>query len=426
MNRFRILSFILPLAILVLAAGCGNEAESTGGKVSGEVAVLSPKKVVTSRVVKHDFKRTFRATGSLMPIKTALLSALAGGPLQSVKVEIGDKVKSSQSLFRIRPTNYRLAVQSAHAALLTAKSALAELLAWQRPEEIEILKAELRSDRAEHERLKSELKRMEALYEKKTISESGRDKAKTAAEKAGADVRKVEERLKIAERGPTESQIAVAKARITQAKAALNLARQNLEDTTVHAPYDGVITGRYLRMGDYARPGQNVLEIADLSTLEAELELPEVFAAVIETGLTVDIHMEHLRMQRTGKVSAVNQKIDQQTRTFLVKVSVPNPEGKIKGGTFCTGIFHLPVLQNATVVPREAVVKDEGRSIVWLVKEGKAQRIFVKVGAEDDRYIEIPDGLEAGQKIIVKGLGALSVGDAVEIQGEIQNASANL
>ncbi len=219
----------------------------------------------------------------------------------------------------------------------------------------------------------------------------------------------------MAEKGPTKEQVAVVQAQVAQAGAALAQAEQKLEETVVKAPYDGVITARSCDKGDFVAAGQVVLEMADLSVLEADMALSEVFSTAVLTGLKVDVHMEHLGLKTQGWVSAVNQRIDQKTRTFLVKVAVDNPAGRIKAGTFCAGVFHPPAVTNALAVPKTAVTRDEGRAVVWRADQGRVNRAIVVLGAEDDRFVEIRDGLALGQAVVIKGQAVLAEGDAVII-----------
>lgn len=421
MRPWRFLLWPLFTVFFALALGCGEGENLPEGKGITKEAVLSPRTVRVTRVIRRDFQRTFVATGSLMPKDSAELRALVEGPLEAVLVEIGDRVKAGKELFRIRPIDYQLAVESAEAALLSAQAALNELRSWKRPEEVESLKAELQRARAEYERLESQRKRIEALFRRKTVSESEWDAARTAAEAAKATVHRAEEQLRIAQRGPTQEQIAVAKAQVAQARSALSQARQKLRDTVVVAPYDGVITGKYVKSGDYAKKGQAVLEITDLKILEAEMALPEPFAPFVEVGLAVDLAIDYLSVQRQATTVAVNPKIDQKTRTFLVKVAVDNSEEKMKAGTFCRGIFHLPTVENALAVPKEAILKDEGRAFCWIANNRKAHRSFLRIGVEGDDFVHVLEGLQEGQLVIIEGAGALAEGDPLDVVGNAQS-----
>jgi len=385
---------------------------------------LSARKVSVAAVERRDFARSFRSTGSLMPKDRARLHALVDGPLEGVLVEIGDRVKAGQVLFQTRSIEKRLAQQTAEAALSAASANLENLKAWKRPEEVAVLRAQLDQAQAELERLQAERERVRNMYKTETVSQSDWDTARTGADAAQARVRVAQEQLRIAEAGPTEEEVHMAEAQVAQAQAAVAEAEQTVEDTEVRAPFDGTITGKFHNPGDYAGKGDQVLEITDPSVLHAEMYLPERFSQVVQTGLAVEIEVESTRLRREGKVIATNQSVDLKTRTFLVKVEVDNSDWSIKAGTFCSGVFRLSAIQGVLAVPVEALHEEEGRTYVWVADQGKARRAFIRTGENDDRFVEICEGVQDVEKVVVAGAGILAEGDALEVSPVETNAPA--
>ncbi len=303
-RRLKILGLAAPLTIL-LNTGCGEEGSATEIRASKENA-LRPREVAVAPVGRRDFIQTLQSTGSLMPGDHATLSALVEGPLEAVLVDIGDSVGKGQVLFKTRAIDASLAVRSAEAALETSRAGLQELLAWRRSEEIDMLRAEIARAEAEHQRLVNERDRAASLLERGAISRSEWEQARTSFETAEANVRISTERLRIAETGPTREAIQVAENRVTERETALAQAQQRLEDTSVRAPFGGIITGRFLHSGDYVRRADEVLEITDLSSLEAEMKAPERYSSLLKVGIPVTLGIESLLLQREGKVIAVN------------------------------------------------------------------------------------------------------------------------
>ena len=156
---------------------------------------------------------------------------------------------SGQVLFETRPVESQLALRSAEAGLKTARATLSDLLAWQRNEEIQMQRAELARARAEYERLAKDRQRATSVFERGAISESELQAARTAAESAEALLDVAEERLLVAESGPTDEQIEIGRSRVEEMEAAVARARQDLADTRVKAPYAGVITRLHLKSG---------------------------------------------------------------------------------------------------------------------------------------------------------------------------------
>ena len=403
-------------ALLLLLAGC----QGTNDFSSTKETALQAKEVVTTPVVRRDFGRTVESTGSLMPKNHATLRALVEGPLEGVWVDIGDRVQRGKMLFTTRPTDAQLAVDSAGAALETARANLNELLAWRRSEEIQKLEAMTARAEAEHDRLQNERDRAASLLERGAISRSEWEQARTAADTAEATLRVASEELRIAQNGPTPEAVEVAQNRLEERNAALAQVRQALEDTSVAAPYDGVITGRFLNQGDYVKRGDKVLEITDLSYLEAEMKIPERYSTLMKTGIPVVLRMDSISAEREGQIIAVNEAIELSTRTFLVKVGVDNSDESIKAGTFCVGIVGLPPMKSVPAVASIALHQEGGRSLVWVSDEGVARKIVVETGEQADGYVQILSGLTGSEEVVTEGAGALLDGDQLRVVSPLE------
>lgn len=404
---------VIFISLLVPGVSCGGEGEANTG--SSKQAALTAKEVGVATVSWQTFQRTVYSTGSLIPRETAEIRALVDGPLVRVPVDIGTTVSRGQLLFQTRPVDAEIAVQQAEARLASARSDLENLRAWQRDEEVEMLEAELGSARAEWERMNKEFERESELLERGATSQSAWEEARTVRDTAEAQFKVAQQRLRVAKAGPTSEELQVAMSRIKEAEANLRAARQLLQDTTVTAPYTGVITRKHRKAGDYVRQGDPVVDIADLSNLEAEMRIPESYSSLFRPGLPVTLQVESISQERKGEVVAVNASIDTQTRTFLIKVTVDNSDLSIKGGAFCTGVFELPSASNVPSVPVEALHTREGEPFVWVVDDGEARRVFVSTGERDQHYIHIRQGLQRNEMVVVEGAGALSEGDQVEI-----------
>ena len=400
------------IAAILMLSGCsrdGGEDDNGGDAISGA------RDVVVTPVTEHDFARSFQATGSLMPREQANIRALVDGPLEAVHVDIGDRVEEGELLFRTRQANARHSVRQAESRLRTARAQLDDLRAWRRTEEVQAARARVESVRSRYSRLAEERERMRVLHERGSVSDSEWDEARTAAESAKADLEMAESELDMHLQGPTAEQVAVAESQIEEAESALETAKQTLDDTEVRAPYSGIVTGRFLKTGDMADRGNSVIELSTIELLEAEMQVPERYSAVLEPGAEVDLAIDALGIERTAVVTHVNPSIDRSTRTFLVKVQVENDDGAIKAGAFAVGTFQLPAYEEAPAVPHQAVHEEEGRFYVWVAENGQAQRAFVDVGEKNDEYVQILTGVSLGQEVVVDGYGALTDGDMLNI-----------
>lgn len=357
----RIVPAIFVLLSVLSAAGCASGDTGLRATTAKEDA-LKPQPVQTARVALRDRQPVVTTTGTLVPRRHAELRALSEGRIDVMAVDIGSRVRAGQTLLQVRTVDYRNALDQAEAALARAEAVLAD-----------------------RER---EKRRAEGLYAEGSATEQMRDQAATALDDARAGLR--------------------------EAQVRVTTARQALEDCTIRAPYDGAITMRIRQRGEFVARGDAVVEIMDLSVLEAEMEIPEPYAGSISVGLPATIAVRSGGTSVSGRVVAVNPKVDLVTRTFRVKVEVDNADGSLQANLFCTGRFELPVRSDAPAVPAEAVQRDEGRSFVWIVNDGKvSQRIIREAGASDG-WIFVEDGLRGDEDIVVAGAGGLHEGAAVE------------
>jgi membrane fusion protein (multidrug efflux system) len=351
------LLMIFTVILLSGWAANGNAQETTTKKAEGT------QKVKTAFVELRDFQPIIQATGTLVPSRHTDVYALAGGQVEKLPVDIGDPVSKGALLFMIRTVDYRLALQQAEANFARAQ-------------------VMVRDRKREKERIKN-------LFEAGSATQQMHDQTITAYE---------------------ESEAALA-----QAVAARDIALQALEDCTITAPYDGVITARYLEDGEFIGKGKKVLEIMDLSVLNAEMELPERYAGAVTKGLSVNLSFNYRPESVVGTVVAVNPKLNPVNRTFLVKVSVDNPEGNLQAGLFCSGRFNLPIKEKQIAIPSQALIRDEGRSVVWIVQDGKAYKRVVKEGSFFNGFVWILEGLNPEDTVITEGSGGLIEGKAVTI-----------
>jgi HAE1 family hydrophobic/amphiphilic exporter-1 len=361
-----VLPLLLIAGLTVTGAACTAEKADPPPSTPKSEA-LKAQTVETAAVVLRDLSPLVETTGTLVPKRHAELRALSEGRIDELPVDIGRRVAAGQLLMQVRTVEYRNTLEQAEAALARATAALAD-----------------------RER---EKRRMEGLFKEGSATEQMRDQAATAHEEAVASLK--------------------------EAQAHVSRARQSLEDATLRAPYDGVITGRSRQRGEYVARGDGVVEIMDLSSLEAEMEVPEPYAGRIPLGLAVSVKTRSGADSVPGKVVAVNPKVDLVTRTFRVKIEVDNREGKLQANLFCTATLELPAVADVPAVPIEALQRDEGRSFVWIIDGGKAVRRDVREIGRDDGFVFIEAGLTGGEQVVVAGGGGLHDGAEVEVKAGV-------
>ncbi len=205
---------------------------------------------------------------------------------------------------------------------------------------------------------------------------------------------------------------AQAKARVAQ--AALVEAETMLSYTKVVAPFAGVITRKHADVGDLATPGKPLLDMEDSTALRLEADVPEAVVGRLTLGDKLPVRISALEAELEGIVSEIAPAADPGSRTFLVKLDLPNPLG-LRAGQF--GRVAMPVGETTALrVSAAAVVQRGQMEIVFVVSDNKAQLRLVKTGKRIGGEIEVVSGVEAGEKIVTEGAAGLMDGQPLTIK----------
>lgn len=353
MKENKILSLFLVTALIVIIVWSLPVEESISqNRENFRSDTLS---VETAFVEVRDYSRTFRATGTLSARQRAMLRTTVGGIISDVPVDVGDRVEEGDLLLQIREIDYQLALEQAEADLARAD--------------------------AQREQAEREQDRTRRLYENGTASEQDLDQAITAFNESTA-------------------------ARL-QAEASKNRALQNLEDASILAPYDGVVTERLFQPQEFAASGDEAIEILNLELLEANMEIPEKYLGLVEVDSQVLVEFEGDYEPRTGTVVAISPKVSSETRTFRVRVQVRNDDLALPSGQFISSMIDLSNVADQISIPQNALVRRDGNSYVWLFEDGIAKRTEIREGLQESGWVMVQSGLQEGDEIITEGKNGL-------------------
>jgi membrane fusion protein (multidrug efflux system) len=187
-------------------------------------------------------------------------------------------------------------------------------------------------------------------------------------------------------------------------EASFNLASLELDYTQIRAPIDGVVSERYIKVGNTIRVGDPAFRVTSFDPLVAYLHVPEREYRQIETGQPVAIDIDALAGQRImASVTRVSPVVDPETGTFKITIEISDDQRRIKPGMFGRMSIVYDVHANALQVPRSAVVEDMGNQSVFVVEDDKAVRRIVKTGYGNNGMIEITEGLSDGDAVVTVG-----------------------
>jgi len=238
------------------------------------------------------------------------------------------------------------------------------------------------------------------------------DQAVAVRQQAEADLKRLTSLLEQKILSQAEFDSAQARARV--AIAGVTEAEAMLGYTKVSAPFAGVITRKHADVGDLATPSKPLLDMEDSRALRLQADVPEAIVGKLTLGEKLPVRVTAVEKELEGIVSEIAPAADPGSRTFLVKLDLPDAAG-LRAGQF--GRVAMPVGETSALrVPVSAVVQRGQMEIVFVVSENKAQLRLVKTGKRIGSEVELISGVEAGEKIVVEGAAMLRDGQPLELK----------
>ncbi|MCV2883925.1 efflux RND transporter periplasmic adaptor subunit [Aestuariibacter sp. AA17] len=282
----------------------------------------------------------YATTAILEAKEEAFVVARASGIIEKILVEEGDYVEKGQVLAQLDPQRYILSLRRA--------------------------KADLQG-------IEKELAKINKVYDKKLVSDDIYDKLTAQYEAA---------------------------------QATLKLAELDLKEATIVAPISGYIAERNAKVGNLTESFQRerMFHIVQQKDLYGIVHLPEKELAKVHANQRASLRLTALSNATvTGYVERISPVIDSQTGTFKVTLRIPNEDNQLKAGMFAQVNLNYDTREQATLLPRRALLSIDNENNVFVIEEGKAKRVKVNIGYEEDGFVEILDGLKANQQVVITG-----------------------
>jgi HlyD family secretion protein len=439
-NRRNVLTFlgIALIAAAVIAANLWFKRE-TGVTVTTEVIKL------------RDLEAIVSASGKIQPKRSVNISADTSGRVVELAVDEGDRVSKGQFLLLIDPRSLRTRVDSGTASLRVAEASL------------EQLRQSVETARVQLEQARLNLARQQDLWRDQLTTREALEKAQNEFKSAQSLLQEREKQIK-----PQEN-------RIAQERAALESARYDLTKVRIESPIDGIVTRRSIQEGETAvigtmnNAGTVLLTLADMSVIQAEVEVDETSIPSIQVGQVAKISVDaipdqtfkgHVTEIGNSPVQAANaqQQAGTQATNFKVVVLLDEPIPDDRPGFSCTADITTATRRDVVAAPipavavRELVFNEEGQIVkepqierrrrrrvtsstaapaelqpgqtrkevegVFAVHQGLARFVPIKVGIAGDRYFEVLSGLKPGDQVITgpyNSVRGMADGDPVRI-----------
>ena len=191
---------------------------------------------------------------------------------------------------------------------------------------------------------------------------------------------------------------------INNIKADMEYTQTQIDKTEIKAPFNGVIGLKNVSIGSFINATSQVATIQMLNPVKIDFTIPEKYVNQVKIGETLTFQSDASTQIFYGKVYATENQIDPVTRTLKLRATAPNPNNTLKPGAFVKVNFNLKEIDNALMVPTEAIVPILKGQQIYVSKNGKAQAITVDVGVRTDTKIQILNGAQVGDTVITSGL----------------------
>jgi HlyD family secretion protein len=428
--------------------------------------------VTTEAIRARDLEALVSASGKVQPKRRVNISAQRPGRVTRLAVEEGERVRSGQFLLEIDPRSLEGQVQRGEAGVAAAQSSLAQARVG-----VEQSRATLESSQAALELSRQNLKRQQDLWKDGLTTRESLDRAENEVTVREAEIKVREQDIKA-----RLQELQTREQQIKQEQAGLATTRYDLNQVMIVAPMDGIVTRRNIEEGETAvvgtmnNAGTVLLEIADMSVIEAEVEVDETDIPTVSLGQEAKVSIDAVpdrtfkgRVTEIGNspIQAAQNTGQRQATTFKVVITLEEEVPDIRPGFTCTAEITTASRKNVVSVPIQALTVREllfdaqnkmvredtsrrrrGTSVeptvsasnepppghtrketegVFLLREGKAVFTPVKTGIAGERYFEVLDGIQANDQVITgpfASVRGLNDGEAVKLQAQSNDTRA--
>lgn len=386
------------VALSAALVACGRSSPAPQGPAGD--AVRRPVTVASASV--RPMSRTISVTGTLAAQERSLLSAKVPGRLEVLRVDVGSAIRQGDLLAQIERRDYELRLQQAAAALAQARAALG-------------LPAEGQDDQVELSNVAS-VKQAQAVLE-----EAGKNRERVLnlsrqGIASASEVDTVEATYRVAQ-AKHETALEEARTRIAalaERRAEYDLARKQLADTAILAPFEGAVQSRRASLGEYLSAGTPLLQVVKTDPLRLRLQVPERESARVRAGQEVRLTIDGDTNRYAGQIARLSPALDEQTRMLLVEADVP-AQGSLRPGLFVRAEIVVDPDDPGLSIPSEALLVFAGVEKVVTVESGKALEKTVTTGRRGPGWVEILSGLSPGETVVMNPTG-LRTGQPLTIQ----------
>lgn len=394
MSRRNLVFVLLSATLAVACDRAGADAPAS----PADAAVIT---VTTAAVVDEPIKRFIRVSGTLTAQEDAEVAAEVAGRVMATPVERGSRVNAGDSLIRlVAAEGEAQAIEAqANAAQIEARLGIANGAPFAVDKVAEVANAAAALQLA-----RTEFARARLLHQQQLLSQAEFDQrsAQTVATERQYDM--------------ARNTAAQQYQSLLAARARVTLAQKALSDTTVRAPFAGIVGERFVSVGDYVTRGTKVATVMRVDPLRVELTVPQQFVSAVASGSAVTFEVDAYPGEKfVGEVRFVSPSLAAATRALTLEAIVPNGNNRLKPGFFATAQIEHASMLPGLLVPATAVRTVSGTARVFVVNGDRVEERVVMVGQAVGERVELTSGVKAGERVVANGVER--VVDGVRVVG---------
>ena len=355
-----------------------------GGPPGGRRFGPQPMLVEAAPVTRADIEERLDLVGNLVGAATVEVAPKVDGRLRDIQVRLGDAVTRGQVVGRVEDDELQQQLSQREAAY-------------------EVARATVRQRESDLALAASTRERSASLFARELVARQELDDSEARFQAA-------------------QAQLDLSRAQFDEAGARLAELRINLENTVLLSPVDGFIGRRYLDPGAYVTSNTAVVSVVDINLVRLVANIVERDLRLVTRGVRAHIEVDAFPDESfSGRVARVAPVLDPATRTAEIEIEIPNPDYRLKPGMYARVGLGVGSKSQALVVPRAAlVVRTSARGVFVVDGAGgapSARFAALVTGLEDDRYVEVVDGVAEGVRVVTTGAAGLQHGDPILLPG---------
>lgn len=405
---------LLSLAIIMLV-GCSDSDQPEEG------VQLETIPVTTDRVRQDRIEASIETTGRTLAFREVMLPALMAGQVVRVNAQLGDIVSEGKLLAQMDDRLLQQQLRQAEASL-RAIEASAQGVASTTPVNPSTNIEELQKEAA---RLTEEVQNMIANVD--TGATTQLDLLATLAR-----LNVIQNQLNAAN-GMTSGGGALGgalggvfgapspealQAQIDQARAGVELARLQLENTKLRAPFKGALSAVLATEGMTVAPGTPLFQLVQTDRVRVMLQLNSYQINEVLKGQTVYLTFEGIEGEYKALVNYVSPSIQAELNAYTAEIIVPNKNGAIKPGMTATARIEQGERRQVLTISRGSILRQDEGEFVYVIRNGVAEKVTIQTGSTSGDRVEVTEGLELDDEVVVNGKEKLATGTTVEVIGE--------